>query len=84
MKHALKKLAVAALLAARVALPDHAYAADKDIVHTAVDAGQFKTLAAALDAAGLTATLEGPGPFTVFAPTDDAFAKLPAGTVQNC
>lgn len=83
MKHALKKLAVVALLAARVALPDHAYAADKDIVQTAIDAGQFKTLAAALDAAGLTATLEGPGPFTVFAPTDDAFAKLPAGTVQN-
>lgn len=83
MKHALKKLAVVALLAARVALPDHAYAADKDIVQTAVAAGQFKTLAAALDAAGLTATLEGPGPFTVFAPTDDAFAKLPAGTVQN-
>lgn len=83
MTHALKKLAVVALLAARVALPDHAYAADKDIVQTAVAAGQFKTLAAALDAAGLTATLEGPGPFTVFAPTDDAFAKLPAGTVQN-
>jgi uncharacterized surface protein with fasciclin (FAS1) repeats len=83
MKHALKKLAVVALLAARVALPDQAHAADKDIVHTAIAAGQFKTLAAALDAAGLTATLEGPGPFTVFAPTDDAFAKLPAGTVQN-
>lgn len=83
MKHALKKLAVVSLLAARVALPDHAYAAGKDIVQTAVAAGQFKTLAAALDAAGLTSTLEGPGPFTVFAPTDDAFAKLPAGTVQN-
>ena len=58
-------------------------AAEKDIVDTAVGAGQFKTLAAALDAAGLVATLKGPGPFTVFAPTDDAFAKLPAGTVEN-
>jgi len=46
-------------------------------------AGQFKTLAAALKAADLVATLKGPGPFTVFAPTDEAFAKLPAGTVEN-
>ena len=46
-------------------------------------AGQFKTLAAALGAAGLVDTLKGPGPFTVFAPTDEAFAKLPAGTVEN-
>ena len=58
-------------------------AAEKDIVDTAVAAGQFKTLAAALDAAGLIDTLKGPGQFTVFAPTDDAFAKLPAGTVEN-
>ena len=55
----------------------------KDIVDTAVAAGQFKTLAAALTAAGLTATLKGPGPFTVFAPTDEAFAKLPKGTVED-
>lgn len=55
----------------------------KDIVDTAVDAGQFNTLAAALDAAGLVETLKGDGPFTVFAPTDAAFAKLPAGTVEN-
>jgi uncharacterized surface protein with fasciclin (FAS1) repeats len=55
----------------------------KDIVDTAVAAGQFKTLAAALTAAGLVDTLKGPGPFTVFAPTDAAFAKLPAGTVQT-
>jgi len=55
----------------------------KDIVETAVDAGSFKTLAAALDAAGLVSTLQGDGPFTVFAPTDDAFAKLPAGTVES-
>ncbi len=58
-------------------------AASKDIVQTAVAAGSFKTLAAALDAAGLTETLKGKGPFTVFAPTDEAFAKLPAGTVEN-
>ena len=59
------------------------YAADKDIVDTAVAAGQFKTLAAALTAAGLVDTLKGPGPFTVFAPTDAAFAALPAGTVDT-
>ena len=57
------------------------YAAD--IVDTAVKAGQFNTLAAALKAAGLIDTLKGKGPFTVFAPTDAAFAKLPAGTVAN-
>jgi len=54
-----------------------------DIVDTAVADGRFKTLAAALTAAGLVETLKGPGPFTVFAPTDEAFAKLPAGTVEN-
>ena len=58
-------------------------ASDKDIVDTAVAAGSFKTLAAALTAAGLVDTLKGDGPFTVFAPTDEAFAKLPAGTVEN-
>jgi uncharacterized surface protein with fasciclin (FAS1) repeats len=62
-----------------VALAD----APKDIVDTAVGAGTFKTLAAALGAAELVATLKGDGPFTVFAPTDDAFAKLPAGTVDT-
>jgi uncharacterized surface protein with fasciclin (FAS1) repeats len=55
----------------------------KDIVDTAVDAGTFKTLATALQAAGLVDTLKGPGPFTVFAPTDEAFAKLPAGTLDG-
>ena len=55
----------------------------KDIVQTAVAAGKFKTLAAALKAAGLVETLKGEGPFTVFAPTDEAFAKLPKGTVEN-
>ena len=54
----------------------------KDIVDTAVAAGSFKTLATALQAAGLVETLKGKGPFTVFAPTDEAFAKLPAGTVE--
>jgi len=58
-------------------------AAKKDIVDTAVAAGDFKTLATALQAAGLVDTLKGPGPFTVFAPTDEAFAKLPAGTVEE-
>jgi uncharacterized surface protein with fasciclin (FAS1) repeats len=57
--------------------------ASKDIVDTAVAAGDFKTLAAALQAAGLVDTLKGKGPFTVFAPTDAAFAKLPAGTVES-
>jgi uncharacterized surface protein with fasciclin (FAS1) repeats len=60
-----------------------ARAAEKDIVDTAVAAGQFKTLASALDAAGLVGTLKGEGPFTVFAPTDEAFAKLPAGTLED-
>jgi uncharacterized surface protein with fasciclin (FAS1) repeats len=55
----------------------------KDIVDTAVAAGSFTTLAKALEAAGLVETLKGPGPFTVFAPTDDAFAKLPAGTLET-
>jgi uncharacterized surface protein with fasciclin (FAS1) repeats len=57
--------------------------APKDIVDTAVAAGTFKTLAAALGAADLVSTLKGAGPFTVFAPTDEAFAKLPAGTVET-
>lgn len=54
-----------------------------DIVDTAVSAGSFNTLAAALKAADLVDTLKGEGPFTVFAPTDDAFAKLPEGTLQD-
>ena len=54
-----------------------------DIIDTAVAAGSFKTLAAALTAANLIDTLKGAGPFTVFAPTDEAFAKLPAGTVEG-
>jgi uncharacterized surface protein with fasciclin (FAS1) repeats len=54
-----------------------------DLVDTAVGAGSFQTLVAAVQAAGLVETLKGPGPFTVFAPTDDAFSRLPAGTVEE-
>lgn len=57
--------------------------ADHDIVDTAVAAGSFKTLVAAVTAAGLVDTLKGAGPFTVFAPSDDAFGRLPAGTVER-
>ncbi|HSR72093.1 MAG TPA: fasciclin domain-containing protein [Kiloniellales bacterium] len=84
MRYGLTKLAVAAVAAMGLTLGAMgARAAEKDIVETAVAAGQFQTLAAALDAAGLIETLKGPGPFTVFAPTDEAFAKLPAGTVET-
>lgn len=62
---------------------DNKRAMKKDIVDVAVGAGQFNTLAAALKAAGLVDTLKGDGPFTVFAPTDSAFAKLPEGTVES-
>jgi len=58
-------------------------AAAADIVETAVSNGSFKTLTAALQAAGLVDTLKGQGPYTVFAPTDEAFRKLPAGTVET-
>ncbi len=66
----------------RVGYKEMTPAATADIVDTAVAAGSFKTLAAALQAAGLVETLKGEGPFTVFAPTDEAFARLPAGTVE--
>ena len=74
------------LIAAAVAAPmllSTAIANAADIVDTAVSAGSFNTLVAAVKAAGLVETLKGDGPFTVFAPTDEAFAKLPAGTVEN-
>lgn len=58
------------------------HAQNRNIVETAVAAGSFTTLARALEAAGLVETLQGPGPFTVFAPTDEAFAKLPSGTLE--
>jgi uncharacterized surface protein with fasciclin (FAS1) repeats len=79
-------LATAAFVAGPVAFASDYGAktkATKDVVDTAVAAGNFGTLAAALKAAGLVETLKGKGPFTVFAPTDAAFAKLPAGTVDN-
>jgi len=60
-----------------------AYTSKKDLVAVASGADNFKTLVAAVKAAGLVETLQGDGPFTVFAPTDEAFAKLPAGTVEN-
>jgi len=65
------------------AMPADAGLAKKDIVDTAIAAGSFNTLATALQAAGLADTLKGKGPFTVFAPTDDAFSKLPTGTVES-
>ena len=84
MKLALgKAAAIAATVISLAVGSSTAFAAEKDIVDTAVAAGQFKTLAAALGAADLVDTLKGAGPFTVFAPTDEAFAKLPAGTVEE-
>ena len=88
-KKLVRSVAMLALLAIIAATPMvgrdkklAAVAKPMDIVDTAVEAGQFKTLAAALGAAGLIDALKGSGPFTVFAPTDEAFAKLPAGTVE--
>jgi len=84
MRSAFANMAVVAAAAIGLAMSSVAVrAADKDIVDTAVAAGQFETLAAALGAGRLVDTLKGDGPFTVFAPTDEAFAKLPAGTVEN-
>jgi transforming growth factor-beta-induced protein len=77
------KLLVASVAIAVLASNSLGKAADKDIVDTAIAAGSFKTLAAALGAADLVDALKGEGPFTVFAPTDEAFAKLRAGTVET-
>jgi uncharacterized surface protein with fasciclin (FAS1) repeats len=82
------KTIYALFCAAMMALPMSAAYADhhetkKDIVDTAAAAGTFTTLVTAVQAAGLVDTLKGAGPFTVFAPSDEAFAKLPAGTVEN-
>lgn len=87
----MKKLAIAFVTALSLAAcgsssatkaPTAPAVAQADIVDTAIAAGSFKTLVAAVQAADLVDTLRGPGPFTVFAPTDDAFAKLPPGTVD--
>lgn len=92
MKSSLKKAVSIVSVAAAIALAlglslgtlaQPKPAQTKDIIDTAVAAGSFKTLAAALQAAGLIDTLKSKGPFTVFAPTDEAFAKLPAGTVED-
>jgi uncharacterized surface protein with fasciclin (FAS1) repeats len=71
------------LFAITAAAGGYEHKSGKDIVETAASNGSFNTLVAALNAAGLSDTLKGDGPFTVFAPTDEAFAKLPAGTVEN-
>ena len=87
MKTVTKIFAVAALLILPSTLPIARAADDAaspgDIVAVASSAGSFKTLVAAVKAAGLVETLQGKGPFTVFAPTDEAFAKLPPGTVEG-
>ena len=84
MKKTFAATAAALLLAVSVAAPARAdHHQGKDIVDTAVAAGSFNTLATALKAAGLVDTLKGKGPFTVFAPTDDAFKKLPAGALEK-
>lgn len=84
---AIPKLFLTALFALSLlvvpAAAEDAKTEKKDIVDTAVSAGQFKTLVAAVKAAGLVETLKGDGPFTVFAPTDEAFAALPDGTVET-
>jgi transforming growth factor-beta-induced protein len=76
-------MAAALLLSLAIGVYAGPKAASQNIVDTAVAAGSFKTLAAALQAAGLADTLQGKGPFTVFAPTDEAFAKLAPGTVED-
>jgi uncharacterized surface protein with fasciclin (FAS1) repeats len=82
MNKSITKSVVKSVLAVSVAAGMFTSAQAADIVDTAVSAGQFNTLVAAVKAAGLVETLKGKGPFTVFAPTDAAFAKLPPGTVD--
>jgi len=86
LNHGLAVVALGVLLVGSARAADSCSAGcqkQKDIVDTALSAGSFKTLAAALGAGGLVETLKGQGPFTVFAPTDDAFARLPQGTLEN-
>lgn len=82
-RFALKSLAAVGLLAATAACTDMSMSGGDDIVDIAASNPDFSTLVAAVQAADLVDTLKGPGPFTVFAPTNDAFAALPAGTVEN-
>ena len=79
----IRRTFLAATAATTLAFAPVAFAQDADIVDTAVAAGSFTTLVAAVEAAGLVDTLKGEGPFTVFAPTDEAFAALPEGTVES-
>ncbi len=79
----IRRTFLALTAAVSLSAPALAGGMSKDIVDTAVEAGSFTTLVAAVQAAGLVETLKGDGPFTVFAPTDDAFAALPAGTVEE-
>jgi uncharacterized surface protein with fasciclin (FAS1) repeats len=83
MNKMLKSVAMATAVTVTLLAGGVAQAADRNIVETAVAAGSFTTLAKALQAAGLVDTLTGKGPFTVFAPTDEAFAKLPEGTLEE-
>lgn len=86
MTRSARSLVAPGLLALVVFIPGAVQAQDApeaDIVETAVEAGSFQTLARALQAAGLVETLKGEGPFTVFAPTDEAFARLPEGTLDG-
>ena len=78
-----RTFALGATAAALLAAPVTASAQEMDIVETAIDAGSFETLVTAVDAAGLVETLKGEGPYTVFAPTDEAFGALPEGTVEG-
>ena len=78
-----KLLTFALILAFFTSMPAHSANHEKDIVDTAVSAGSFNTLVAAVQAADLVETLKGEGPFTVFAPTDEAFGKLPEGTIDD-
>ncbi|MFD1510474.1 fasciclin domain-containing protein [Lacimonas salitolerans] len=79
----LRRTYLAMTAATLIAAPALADTHSKDIVDTAIEAGNFTTLVAAVEAAGLVETLKGEGPFTVFAPTDEAFAALPEGTVED-
>ncbi len=79
----IRRTFLAATAATLLSTSAYADAHSMDIVDTAVDAGSFTTLVAAIEAAGLVDTLKGEGPFTVFAPTDEAFAALPEGTVEG-